>query len=275
MYTAYNLKLGIDFFGNPEDYILIGKQRIKNLKKDAKTELEKFILPDGSIDGTNLSDKWFHKIQSDVFISHSHNDEDLAYALAGWLKDTFGLNVFIDEAIWGSADKLLRAIDKKYCWKQQSQTYSYEKRNLTTSHVHAMLATSIYSVMDKTEVVFFLNTEESVPTIENVIEEDSSYTLSPWIYEEIMATKLLRVRDWREYREHLMLEHSFRTDSADAIPKIRYNIPLNHLNKLNANILYLWGKIYQEQGTNLHGGFSKMSRHPLNFLYDIVSKESE
>lgn len=275
MYTAYNLKLETESFDNSESYILIGKQRIKNLKADAKTELEKFILPDGSIDGTSLSDEWFQKIQSDIFISHSHNDENLAYILAGWLKNTFGLNVFIDEAIWGSADELLRAIDDKYCWKQQSKTYSYEKRNLTTSHIHAMLATSIYSVMDRTEVVFFLNTEESIPKIENVINEDSSYTLSPWIYEEIMATKLLRIRDWREYREHLMLEHSFRTDTADAIPKIRYEIPLNHLNELDTDTLCLWEEKYQSRGTDVYRGFPKMSTHPLNYLYDIVSGKHE
>lgn len=80
------MKLEIDSFNNPEYYISIGKQRIKDLKEDAEPELEKFILADGSIDGTNLSDKWFQKIQSDIFISHSHNDENLAYALAGWLK---------------------------------------------------------------------------------------------------------------------------------------------------------------------------------------------
>lgn len=70
------------------------------------------------------------------------------------VKNTFDLNMFIDKAIWGSADELLRVIDNKYYWKKQIQTYSYEKRNLTTSHIHAMLATSIYSVMDKTEVLF-------------------------------------------------------------------------------------------------------------------------
>lgn len=107
-------------------------------------------MPDGSIDGTNLSDEWFQKIQSDIFISHSHNDENLAYALAGWLKDTFG-----------------------------------------------------------------------------------------------------------------------------TVPKIRYKIPLNHLNELDADILYLWEENYQEQGTNLYRIFSEMSKHPLNFLYNIVSEKSE
>lgn len=34
MYTAYNLKLGIESFDNPGYYILIGKQRIKDLKQE-------------------------------------------------------------------------------------------------------------------------------------------------------------------------------------------------------------------------------------------------
>lgn len=274
MYTAYNLKLKKDDFINSEYYMKLGSQRLKHLKQEAKVELEKCILPDGSIDGTSLSDEWFQKIQSDVFISHSHNDEDLAFTLAGWLKNTFDLNVFMDEVIWGSADELLRAIDNKYCWQSQSETYNYKKRNLTTSHIHAMLSTSIYSVMDKTEVVLFLNTEESVPKIENVLQEDSSYTLSPWIYEEIIATKLLRVKDWKEYRNNTMLEHSFRTDSVDDIPKIRYTIPLNHLNELNINILHLWEKQYQEHSSYLYKGFPKITTHPLNYLYGIISEKS-
>lgn len=271
MYTAFNLKLKNDDLKNSEDYVKIGSQRLKHLKQEGKAELEKYILPDGSIDGTSLSDEWFQKIQSDVFISHSHNDEDLAFTLAGWLKSTFDLNVFMDEVIWGNADELLRAIDIKYCWQSQSKTYNYRKRNLTTSHIHAMLSTSIYSVMDKTEVVLFLNTEESVPKIENVIQEDSSYTLSPWIYEEIMATKLLRARDWREYRNDTLLEHSFRVDSVNGIPKIRYRIPLNHLNELNIDILHLCEKQYQEHNSFLYKENSNIIAHPLNYLYAIVS----
>lgn len=56
---------------------------------------------------------------------------------------------YLDECIWGSADKLLRIMDDKYCWQPERKTFSYIKRNLTTSHVHAMLSAAIYSVMDK------------------------------------------------------------------------------------------------------------------------------
>ena len=114
-----------------------------------------FILSGEVLDGKKLSESWFKTIESDVFISHSHNDAELAYALAGWLKKEFNLDVFLDEVVWGSADDLLRKLDKEYCYQPETSTYNYMKRNFTTSHVHAMLSTAIQSVMDNSEAVFF------------------------------------------------------------------------------------------------------------------------
>lgn len=49
---------------------------------------------------------WFPKINADIFLSHSHKDEKLIIAFAGWLKDTFNLDVFIDSCIWGYSNDL-------------------------------------------------------------------------------------------------------------------------------------------------------------------------
>lgn len=269
MYTAFNLELEFVDLENPQYFINIGKKRINKLKWDSEDELSKFILANGTIDGTGLSDKWFKKVQSDVFISHSHNDENLAFALAGWLKDTFNLNVFMDEVIWDSADKLIHILDDKYCWQPNSETYNYTKRNLTTSHVHAMLSTAIFSVMDKSEVIIFLNTKESVPQIHNVLNEDSKYTLSPWIYEELVATKLLRVTNWIEYREQATLEHFYREDGSENL-KIAYQIPLEQLTDINIDILSSWKYDYQKDSSLLQEHSKVMFRHPLNYLYNLV-----
>lgn len=275
MYTAFNLKISSEYFNDFDDLVIEGMGRKNQLQKDSKRELEKFTLPDGLIDGTGLSDDWFQTVQSDVFISHSHNDQNLAFAIAGWLKKEFGLYVFMDEVIWGSADELLRTIDKEYCWQSKSGTYNYTKRNLTTSHIHAMLSTAIYSVMDRTEVVLFLNTQESVPDVGNVLNEDSKYTLSPWIYQELTATKLLRITDWLEYRQKVMLEH-FQQKYDLAELRIAYKTPVDDLTILDAEKLNQWMKNYAERTTLPYRRlFSKILDHPLNYLYDTVFEKMD
>ena len=83
MYTAFNLKIGAEYFNDFDDLYIKGTKRKDQLQKDSKTELEKFITSEGLIDGTRLSEDWFQTVQSDVFISHSHNDQNLAFAVAG------------------------------------------------------------------------------------------------------------------------------------------------------------------------------------------------
>ena len=77
--------------------------------------VEKHIKENDKIDGTKMQENWFPKVDADIFISHSHKDENLAKGLAGWLYKEFGLEAFIDSCVWGYANDLLLEIDKKYC----------------------------------------------------------------------------------------------------------------------------------------------------------------
>ena len=198
---------------------------------------------------------------------HSHNDQELALILAGWLKDKFDLKVFVDEVIWGSADELLKAIDNQFCRKKDG-TYDYSKRNLTTSHVHAMLTTAILNSIDNSETVIFMNTDNSVPKVESTIQENGQYTLSPWIYEEIIATTVLRKRDWLEHRDTPIYEF------AEKLPQISYKLPLEHLKEISINDLRLWEENYNRAKMarkEIYGGlFEKNPDHPLNYLYSTV-----
>jgi len=175
MYTAFSLK--IDSFLN---YSLLdsGNKIYNSNEYVIKNEIEKYIKPDGTIDATKMQFDWFPGIKADIFISHSSKDKQLAIKLAGWLKDNFNLECFIDSCVWGYCDKLLNSIDKRYCYNHQRDTYNYTKRNYSTSHIHNMLAIALNTMIDKSECVFFLNTDNSIKKNEDTLFK---VTESPWI----------------------------------------------------------------------------------------------
>ena len=107
----------------------------KENKSIVQETLHDFFLSDGSIDGSKMQENWFSQIKADVFISHSHQDKELALGLAGWLYKKFGLKAFIDSVVWGYANDLLGKIDDKYCYQKTTEIFSYQKRNYSTSHI--------------------------------------------------------------------------------------------------------------------------------------------
>ena len=145
---------------------------------------------DGVVDGTTLQNFWFPTDASkyDVFISHSHNDLGYAVKLASWLERRCGLRCFIDHFVWNSADDLLKRIDKIYTWEPERKAYDYNKRNFSTSHVHAMLSMAILDIIDRSECCLFIESDESIS-----LEGIKTKTLSPWIYEELTYMKKGRI----------------------------------------------------------------------------------
>lgn len=163
MYAAFNLINVRDVFNNrvpmnayAEYYKVLNDMDISA----TRSSLSKYLLNDVIIDGKLMSEDWFPQINADVFLSHSHLDKEYAYAIAGWLNVNFGLKVFVDSAIWGCADELLSEIDNKYCMTGRGY-YSYVNRNISTAHIHMMLSTALLKMIDETECLFFLNTENS------------------------------------------------------------------------------------------------------------------
>ena len=141
-------------------------------------------------------------------------------------EDVPGIDLYMDQ-VTTFMDRQLKSSKRyeedKILTKTMINNYDYKKRNLSTSHVHAMLSVTMFDAIDKTEVVFFINTENSVPKIENSINI-SKHTLSPWIYEEIVATKLLRKRGWEEHRSGSIME-----GYTEKQLKVSYKIPLEDL----------------------------------------------
>lgn len=278
MYRAFNLEVDKNEPKYQEiinKYFKDGNIMYESLKEKANEILPRFVR-DGIIDGTDLSDIWFKTIDTDVFISHSHNDKDLAIAFAGFLKREFNLSVFIDEGIWGSADELLKSIDDEYCKNKEENSYNYTLRNFSTSHVHAMLTTALMKIIDKTEAVIFLNTEETIPVIANTIKEKNEYTLSPWIYDELMIVNIIRERHWSEYRKKILHEFASKKEDIKKELKVKYRIPNERLTTINTNQLIYWKEKYNEKN-RINDTVKEFAvdidndyKHALNCLYEVV-----
>lgn len=275
MFRCFKLAIhNTDFFDQNHKHIEEYKKQGKRIKEELQNQVEDILSAvtnaEGVIDGEQLSDVWFPVMNKDIFISYSHNDEDLALTLAGIINQVFGLSVFVDATIWGSADCLLKAIDREYCM-QEDGTYNYTKRNFSTSHVHAMLTTSIMRAMDQTEAIFFLNTSNSTYKLKNGFSKE--HTLSPWIYEEIACAKLLRERSWEEYRMIRMHEAYHFEKSLN----VAYPYDLKEYKTITFEDFVEWVKQWEKckeagngrYGTLLLNAHEKI-KHPLNVLYEMM-----
>lgn len=157
--------------------------------RELHSELRRLVKGErGIIDGERLQNFVFPTNNYDVFISHSHNDLEIAKRFATWLKEKYGYNVFLDSFVWNSADGLLREIDNLYC-KQRNGLYNYHKRNYSTAHIHTMLSMSIMEIIRQSRFGVFINSPHSID-LRNLSNSNRAKTLSPWIYQEIMFMRL-------------------------------------------------------------------------------------
>ncbi|MEL0537318.1 hypothetical protein [Staphylococcus debuckii] len=124
-----------------------------------------------------------------VFLSHSHDDIEAVKKLTTLLEKN-GQKVFIDSIYWNYFEKLLKRIDDKYALNQDRNSYSYEKRNITTAVVHNLLSISLQKMIEKCEYFIFLDSN----SIDKVNINTKKSTTSPWIYLELSTIALLKQR---------------------------------------------------------------------------------
>ena len=98
MFKGFDVKLDATKFrqkitnakpGRWDDFVGKGRAFRKDLRDviGSKIASGKWVLS-----GSDIESNWFPKLMNHVFISHSHQDEDLALALAGALKHWMKLN---------------------------------------------------------------------------------------------------------------------------------------------------------------------------------------
>lgn len=212
---------------------------------------------------TAIKGNWFPTYRADVFISHSHKDEEKVIALAGWLNEKFDLNVFIDSCVWGYCNDLLKAIDNKYCLNEKKDAYDYDLRNYTTSHVHMMLSMALTDMIDLSECIIFFNTPSSVEIkrdIETLKNIDTKITLSPWIYNELAISNKLRPH--YPHRDSIILEHRYSHSSGPM--EIEYGIGkyLSGFEDFDENDLQEWENMYL-----------KSNIHALDVIYKYIEEK--
>lgn len=241
-------------------YLSIGQSIHNNNKAIVECELDKFKNARDVIQAEDIIENWFPKIKADIFLSHSHKDENLIIGLAGWLQTTFGLKSFIDSEVWGYADNLLKVIDDNYCKNKFEKTYNYNLRNRSTSHVHMMLSTALTEMIDRCECVIFVNTKNSFTPVDYL--NDEGRTESPWIYSEIAMTRMIRQRTPEAHRPTITMDslsHALEHSTEPRQLRISYPAELFHLTQLSTHDLNQWEEIEK----------SKRSKYPLDLLYEM------
>jgi len=231
MYRGYNLTLGNLDFSNFVDQ---GRSIHRANKELVREKLESFKDKDGNLVASGIIANWFPPVNADIFLSHSHKDEDAVIGLSGFLKEELGLTSFIDSCIWGYSADLLRLIDDDYCYQPASRTYNYSKRNRSTSHVHMMLSTALSKMIYSCECVMFVNTPDSISPQEYI--EGGGTTDSPWIYSEISMTNLVQKRSPSAHRG-LIVKAGRAVDSLNEEFRVKYDLYLGNLTELTGTNL--------------------------------------
>jgi hypothetical protein len=180
-FSNYNpvSEIALDLYNSKNDNILIN--------------LEKLLLNESEIfDVNKINNELFSDIKPDIFLSHAHADEEDVIKLAAKIEYHTKLKVFVDSCVWANAYKLLQKIDDKYCYQSKENTYEYKKRNHTTSNVFMILNAALHRVINSSEVLLFLGTDNSV-NIEDLFTKDR-FISSPWIFSELQFANLVKRR---------------------------------------------------------------------------------
>lgn len=200
MYKKFRLKKFEEEFKKNDKsiynrYLEKGKVIYKD-KEQIKNVLREFLNYEGELEANKIIEEWFRSGEYDIFLSHSHKDEELAIAIAGMLNEKFGLKVFIDSQVWGYIYDLQKEIDDEYCKNEgEKNSYSYNKRNISTSHVHLMLSNALRKMIDSCDFFFFLDSQNSLKYV-NINSEDA--TFSPWINLEVEISNTIRIKKIKE-----------------------------------------------------------------------------
>ena len=240
MYSKFQLNL------NDTDLLNIYYNYNNNQKNNNQflKDIKQYINNVKEIDVEKIINMAFPNVTSQIFLSYSHNNNKYAISLVQYFKKVFDLDVFVDCLFWESCDTILKEIDNKYCLFSDKKTYDYNKRNLSTAHMHMILYSAINKIIDSTECFMLLKTDQSIDfNIQNNIEKEK--TNSPWIYSEIITANSIRVKEPDRGLKKIQVDASATTEArnfhADSLQEIfSYKIDTSKFINLNMSDLKCW-----------------------------------
>lgn len=180
-----------------ETYFEVGKNSFNKFNTEIMNTLESMVKQQEVFDGDFIKTSWFNTTKRfDVFLSHAHEDSQLAISFAGFLYEELGLTAFIDSQIWGNYLKLYSIFERKYKFNDEI------KKIACFNHINSMLSVALIEMMDNTESVIFMNTPRSVILYEEMEKsrEQGILIQSSWIYKEISMASFLRQKTLEEHR---------------------------------------------------------------------------
>jgi len=243
MFRGYNLSINDrDFL---RDHRATGQALVIQQKNKREKAIDDYIRGE-AIDASQLQRDWFGPVESNVFISHSHKDLELVTGIAGFLQNV-GLSPFVDSFVWNHALDLINKLDKKYCYNEDKETFSYQMRNRSTSHVYLMLSSALNKMIDSCECILFINTDSSV-TANKLIKQGADFTASPWIYSEIETTRIIDKRRPLRLKNKVLSNEAFANDEAESrkLPEFHYELDMSHLASLNEREFQQWTQEAQQ-----------------------------
>lgn len=231
----------------------------KAINKDINSRVKEIENKAEEIDGTELQNTWFPNIESHIFLSHSHSDEEIVKRFAGYLYSELGMKVFIDSTIWEySNNKLLELMYAYAHWNRYEikpngniRVCSMEEVFKFKDNVNMMLLMALTKMINDTDCFLFFNTNNST-----INEYYNSKTYSPWIYYEIGISKCIEKRK----REHIKTFSAKYKSSTESI-NMTFDLDTKHLINLSTKEIIEW--------VNKFKNTDNKEDKALNSLYEI------
>lgn len=259
MYRAFNVKLdGFDWQQFSKHY----NYNYNCLNLRCRDDLRKLINSSHEISANKIKQLITPVSNYDIFISHSHKDINLAKGLAGYLEEYCKVSCFIDSLYWGNIDELLEEFNKKSLHEDKAtgkEYFDHQSTKEVAKHANMILASALTEMINNSECVFFLNTDNSVISGSDVINKNE--TSSPWIYHEIFITSIIYRRETRRYA--LFKGQQIECNLIKRLPRFIYSLDLTGMTNLNDNDILNWGS-----------KLNSNNAHPLDVLYKLKPEQN-